>query len=42
MEDNEVVLTARRTESMDAPSIEKLVTNATVELFGRVDIMQVM
>lgn len=38
----EVVLTARRTESIDAPAIEKLITSATFEVFGRVDIVRVM
>ncbi|XP_028417535.1 cilia- and flagella-associated protein 61-like [Dendronephthya gigantea] len=43
MEENqEVVLTARRTESIDAPAIEKLITSATFELFGRVDIVRVI
>ena len=38
----DVVLTARRTESVDAPAIEKLMSSATLELFGRVDIVRVM
>jgi hypothetical protein len=38
----EVVLTARRTESVDAPAIEKLMSGVTFELFGRVDIVRIM
>ena len=38
----EVVLTARRTESVDAPAIEKLTSSVTLELFGRVDIVRIM
>lgn len=41
-ENQEVVLTARRTESMDAPAIQKLMTSATYDIFGRVDIINVM
>lgn len=41
-ETQEVVLTARRTESVDAPAIEKLMTSVTYELFGRVDIVRIM
>ena len=41
-ERQEVVLTARRTESVDAPAIEKLMPSVTFELFGRVDIVRVM
>ena len=43
MEDcQEVVLTARRTESVDAPAVEKLTSSVTYDLFGRVDIVRVM
>ena len=43
MEDGqEVVLTARRTESVDAPAVEKLTSSVTYDLFGRVDIVRVM
>ncbi|CAB3977510.1 Cilia- and flagella-associated 61, partial [Paramuricea clavata] len=41
-ERQEVVLTARRTESVDAPAIEKLISSVTFELFGRVDIVRVI
>lgn len=41
-ESQEVVLTARRTESVDAPAIAKLISSVTFELFGRVDIVRVM
>ena len=41
-ESQEVVLTARRTESVDAPAIEKLANSVTLELFGRVDIVRIM
>ena len=41
-ETEEVVLTARRTESVDAPAIEKLTNSISFELFGRVDIVRVM
>lgn len=41
-ENQEVVLTARRTESMDAPAIQKLMTSATYDIFGRVDIINVI
>lgn len=38
----EVILSGRRTESIDAPAIEKLINKETIELFGRVDIVRVM
>lgn len=36
------VINARRTESLDAPSILKLVQPATEALFGRVNVVNVM
>ncbi|XP_046859906.1 cilia- and flagella-associated protein 61-like [Xenia sp. Carnegie-2017] len=38
----EVILSGRRTESIDAPAIEKLINKETIELFGRVDIVRVI
>ncbi len=36
------VINARRTESLDAPSILKLVQPATEALFGRVNVVNLM
>ena len=36
------VINARRTESLDAPAILKLVQPATEELFGRVNVVNLM
>ena len=36
------VINARRTESIDAPHISNLVTEQTDELFGRVNIVNIM
>lgn len=33
---------ARRTESLDAPGIQKLVTKQTYEIFGRVNVAYIM
>ena len=41
--DNEAeVITARRTESLDAPHIIKLVEPWTEKLFGRVNVVNIM
>ena len=36
------VINARRTESLDAPAILKLVQPSTEELFGRVNVVNLM
>ena len=36
------VITARRTESLDAPAIQKLEQRSTLSLFGRVNIVNLM
>ena len=36
------VIQARRTESLDAPEILKLVSATTEKLFGRVDVVNIM
>ena len=41
-EENEVPISARRTESLDAPDILGLVSHETGQLFGRVNIVQLM
>ena len=33
---------ARRTESLDAPGIQKLITKETYEIFGRVNVAYLM
>ena len=38
----EIPISARRTESLDAPDILKLVTNETYKLFGRVNVAHMM
>ena len=38
----EVPIFARRTESLDAPGILQLVSNETSQIFGRVNIVQLM
>lgn len=40
--DNSEVIQARRTESLDAPEIIKLITPPTEKLFGRVNIVNIM
>ena len=39
---SEIPIFARRTESLDAPAILQLVTNGTGQIFGRVNIVQLM
>ena len=39
---NNVSVFARRTESLDAPGIQKLITKKTYEVFGRVNVAYVM
>lgn len=41
-ENDAEVITARRTESLDSPHIVKLVAPWTEELFGRVNIVNIM
>ena len=36
------VITARRTESLDANSIQKLVTSSTTDIFGRTNIVNLI
>eukprot|EP00794_Sanderia_malayensis_P017621 gene17621-19375_t len=40
--EKEVPIAARRTESLDAPNILKLVSNETNEIFGRINIVQLI
>ena len=38
----EIPISARRTESLDAPDILKLATEETAQLFGRVNVVHIM